>query len=80
MSTAKKKERGIDGPVSFIRRFKLETKKCPTCGKQFEGVKKRTYCSRACQTKADYEKHAEQYRQARVVKYHAEKRATARKK
>ena len=59
--------------TSFTRRLTLEDKACPVCGKQFEGVKKRKYCSRACQAKADYERHAEQYRQRRVEKYHAEK-------
>ena len=67
--------------VSYIytRRLRLEGKTCPVCGKKFEGVKKRRYCSRACQAKADYERHAEEYRQRRVEKYHAEKKAAAGK-
>ena len=75
----KQKERVLEVPVSFVRRFRLEEKTCPQCGKKFEGVKKRVYCSRACQGKADYERHAEQYRKARVEKYHTEKRAEAKK-
>jgi len=42
-------------------------------------VKQKKYCSRACQAKADYEHHAEQYRKARMEKYHAEKKAAAGK-
>ena len=61
--------------TSYTRRLTLETKTCPTCHATFEGVKKRRYCSRACQAKADYERHADQYRKARVDKYHAEKKA-----
>ena len=74
----KKRERVLEVPVSFVRRFQLEEKTCPQCGKQFEGVKKRKYCSRACQAKADYERHADEYRMARVKKYHAEKKATGK--
>jgi len=70
----KGKDRVKEIPVSFVRRLKLEEKVCPQCGNRFEGVKKRTYCSRACQAKADYERHAEQYREARMEKYRAQKR------
>ncbi len=74
----KRTERVKEVAVSFVRHLRLEKKTCPVCGKQFEGVKKRKYCSRACQAKADYEKHAEQYRKARVEKYHAEKQTEAK--
>ena len=70
---AKRNERVKEVQVSFVRRFRLEDKTCPVCGKKFEGVKKRRYCSRACQAKADYERHAEEYRQRRVEKYHQQK-------
>lgn len=60
--------------TSYIRRLVIEQKKCPQCGKTFEGIKKQKYCSRPCQKQADYERHAEEYRQARVEKYHAEKK------
>ena len=66
--------------TSYIRRLTLEEKSCPVCGKRFEGVKKRAYCSRACQAKANYERHAHEYRQARMAKYRAEKKAAAGKK
>ena len=69
----KGKDRVKEIAVSFVRRMKLEEKVCPQCGKRFEGVKKRTYCSRACQAKADYERHAEQYRKARMESYRQQK-------
>jgi endogenous inhibitor of DNA gyrase (YacG/DUF329 family) len=75
----KKQERVLEVPVSFVRRFRLEEKTCPQCGKKFEGVKKRKYCSRACQAKADYERHADEYRKARVEKYRSAKNAETRK-
>ena len=59
--------------VSFVRRLKLEDKTCPQCGKAFEGVKKRKYCSRACQAKADYDRNAETYRLARMRRYQEQK-------
>ena len=66
--------------MAYVRHMVLEEKKCLVCGKVFEGVKKRRYCSRACQAKANYERHAEEYRENRVEKYRQEKRATAGKK
>jgi endogenous inhibitor of DNA gyrase (YacG/DUF329 family) len=66
--------------ATYTRRLALEEKRCPVCGKTFEGVKKRLFCSRACQSKADYERHAEQYRKARVEKYRAEKKDAAGKR
>ena len=65
---------------AYTRHVTLEEKTCPVCGKTFEGVKIRKFCSRACQNKADYERHAEGYRQARMERYRAEKKAAAGKK
>ena len=59
--------------TTYTRRLQLEEKQCPVCGKTFEGVKKRQYCSRACQSKADYQRHAEQYRKARMETYRQQK-------
>ena len=70
----KRRSRVKEVAVSFVRRLTLEEKTCPACNKRFEGVKKRIYCSRACRAKADYEKHADQYRKARVEKYQAGKK------
>lgn len=70
------KERVKEVPVSFVRKLKLVEKTCPTCQQKFEGVKKRTYCSRRCQAKADYDRHAEAYRKARMDSYYAQKEQT----
>jgi hypothetical protein len=59
--------------VSFVRRLTLEEKTCPVCHKRFEGVKKRIYCSRACQAKADYVRNAEAYRASRMKSYRKSK-------
>ena len=67
-------------PVSFVRTLVLEQKTCPICKNSFQGAKQRTYCSRSCRAKADYERNAEQYRQARMERYRAEKKAAGRKK
>ena len=77
---ARRKNRVIEQQVSYTRQLQLEEKTCPVCGQKFEGIKKQKYCSRACQAKADYERHAEQYRKARMEKYRAEKKAAAGKK
>jgi hypothetical protein len=50
------------------------------CGKTFQGIRKQKYCGRASQKRADYERHAEQYREARMEKYRAERKAAAGKK
>ena len=65
--------------MAYVRHMVLEEKKCLVCGKVFEGVKKRRYCSRACQAKANYERHADEYRKARVEKYQAEKKTAGKK-
>jgi len=65
--------------MAYVRHMVLEEKKCLVCGKVFEGVKKRRYCSRACQAKANYERHADAYRKARVEKYQAEKKTAGKK-
>jgi len=80
---SKKKEKVLEQTIhvtySYTRRVPLVEKRCPQCGRSFVGVKQKKYCSRACQAKADYEHHAEQYRKARMEKYHAEKKAAAGK-
>ncbi|MGH7961151.1 MAG: hypothetical protein ACRERD_04900 [Candidatus Binatia bacterium] len=78
----RKKEKVIEQQVAvsytYTRRLRLEEKHCPVCGKQFEGVKKRTYCSRQCQAKADYARHADQYRKARLESYRRQKAQTGK--
>ena len=59
--------------VAYVRTLRLIEKICPVCGKTFEGVKIRKFCSRACQNKADYDRHGEEYRQARMDRYNKER-------
>jgi hypothetical protein len=76
---ARRKHRVLEQRVSYTRQLQVEEKICPVCGQKFEGIKKQKYCSRACQAKADYERHADQYRAARMEKYYAAKKAVAGK-
>ena len=73
-------EQTIQVSYTYTRRIALVEKRCLVCEKRFAGIKKRKYCSRACQNKAFYERHADEYRHARRERYHAEKTATAGKK
>jgi predicted nucleic acid-binding Zn ribbon protein len=59
--------------LTVTRRLTLEEKTCPVCGKTFWGAKVKRYCSRACQNKANYERHAEEYRQQRLESYRRQK-------
>lgn len=54
--------------VSFIRRIPLEEKTCPVCGKRFEGVHLRVYCSAKCREKAQWERTGANRSQARREK------------
>lgn len=78
-----KKEKVIEQKISrtsYVRHLKIETKTCPQCGGTFEGIRKRKFCSPACQKKADYDRHAEQYRQTRMQRYRTEREAEAKQK
>jgi len=66
--------------VSFVRKTTLEKKNCPQCGEEFTGAKVSRYCSRVCRNAANYERHAEQYRQDRLDNYYREKKQTMAKK
>jgi hypothetical protein len=67
-------------PVSFVRCFQFSEKMCPVCGQKFIGTKKAKYDRLACRQKANYDRHATEYRQQKLEKYHAEKKAAAGKK
>lgn len=70
----KKEEPAVkEVPVSFIRRFQLAKKLCPVCGRTFQGMKQARYDRVACRQKANYARHAMEYRQQKLEKYHAEK-------
>ena len=61
--------------ISFVRQFQLLEKVCPVCEQTFMGTKKAKYDRVACRQKANYKRHAEQYRQHNLEKYHTEKKA-----
>lgn len=72
-----RKERVIQqkiSPRSYTRRLRVEDKICPQYGDKFEGVKKQVFCSAACRSRADYQKHADSRREARMKRYRQEKR------
>jgi len=64
--------------VTLTRTVTQMEKTCPICQRSFWGAKIRRYCSRPCRNKAYYAHHADEHRQRRVEKYHAEKQAAAR--
>lgn len=68
-----KKERIKKVKVAFTRTVKEVEKRCPVCGNTFWGAKISRYCGRACQNKANYERHAEEYRQMRREHYRQQK-------
>ena len=74
-----RREKVKEVPVSYIRKVRLVEKTCPVCGKKFEGVKIRKFCSRTCQQKADYARHGETYRQLRMESYRRQKEQEAKK-
>jgi hypothetical protein len=57
-----------------VRHYQLTEKACPVCRTTFLGTKKKTYCSRPCQNRADYGRHAEARREHRR-EYHRQQRA-----
>jgi endogenous inhibitor of DNA gyrase (YacG/DUF329 family) len=59
--------------ITVTRTIPLEVKQCPVCGKTFDAPKVRKYCSVSCQMKANYARHADEYRAARREKYQVEK-------
>lgn len=65
--------------VEIVRRLPVEKKTCPQCGKKFEGVETRLYCSASCRRKASYIRHAEEYRQERRERYRRQKERAAKK-
>jgi len=76
MPKKKEKVRVIEQQVksyAYTRHVTLVPKVCPVCQSTYEGLKISRFCSRACQQKANYERHAAQYREARMARYRAKK-------
>lgn len=55
--------------IQVMREYVVEEKRCPQCGKQFEGIKTAKFCSSTCLKQADYAKHAETRRAKRREAY-----------
>ncbi len=66
--------------TSYTRVLVVEEKTCPQCGKQFEGVRKRKFCSLPCQRKANYARHGEVYRAKCMEKYRQQKQQSTQVK
>ena len=58
----------------IVRREPLVEKVCPVCSRTFRGLARQRYDSRACQKRADYQRHAEQRRADQRERYRREKR------
>ncbi len=66
--------------VTLTRKVRQVENTCPVCQKRFWGSPFRTYCSTACKSKANYGRHAEAYRGARMEKYRSQKKQAAKKR
>jgi predicted nucleic acid-binding Zn ribbon protein len=55
--------------VYIRRRLVLTPRTCAQCGTAFEGWGRQRFCSKACQRRWDYRRHAEQRRAARRERY-----------
>jgi hypothetical protein len=49
---------------TVVRHEPLVEKVCPVCGRTFEGLSRRIYCSSSCLYRADYKRHADHRRAA----------------
>ncbi len=59
--------------ITVTRTVKQREKDCPVCHRPFWGAKISRYCSRACRNRANYERHADEYRQQRLKLYYQQK-------
>lgn len=53
----------------IVRKVRAETKTCPACKKKFTAQLVQRYCSPQCRKRANYARHAEEYRQGRRESY-----------
>jgi hypothetical protein len=65
--------------VSRTRVVTIEEKTCPVCKRKFDAMTQRRYCGLPCRMKANYARHADQYRTNRREKYRAEKKTAGKK-
>lgn len=73
------KERKME--ITVTRQVTLREKVCPVCGKTFWGPKVRVYCSGRggpCANRANYLKHEETRRKARLESYRKQKQQKAK--
>ena len=56
-----------------VKREPLYEKVCPVCGKPFEGLSRRRYCSQPCLQRASYLRHADKRRADRRQRYRRER-------
>jgi hypothetical protein len=59
----------------IVRREPLVSKTCPVCRQAFEGLGRRTYCTRTRAQHAAYERHAEVRKAARRQRYQQQKQS-----
>ena len=79
----RKKEKVVEQSVkrtSYIRKVRQIEKVCPVCKTTFWGPSNKQYDTRACQNKAHYERHGEDYRARRLEAYRKEQTAKSKKK
>lgn len=63
--------------IEVVKRVTVEWKTCLLCGKRFEGMKIARFCSKSCANKASYQRHAAEYRQARIERYREQKKSSS---
>jgi len=57
---------------ALAARRRREERTCAVCGTTFVGTVRARYCSRACASKADYQRHLEERRATRREHYQAQ--------
>src|SRR2546429_405847 len=62
--------------IEVTHTVKRVEKLCPVCHRLFWGATLSRYCSRACRNRANYERHADEYREARRETYRRQRKGT----
>ena len=58
---------------SSAQRVAVAGRQCPVCETKFDGHTRKRYCSSTCRRRADYVRHADARRTARLKRYYAQK-------